>query len=50
MAYGDFKLEDLTRRKASDKVMRDKAFVIAKKPKYDGYLSGFASMVYRLFW
>ena len=32
MAYGDFK--DLTRRTASDKVMRDN---IAKKPKYDGY-------------
>ena len=35
MAYGDFK--DLTRRTASDKVMRDKAFNIAKKLKYDGY-------------
>ena len=31
MAYGDFK--DLKRRKASDKVLRDKAFNIAKKPK-----------------
>ena len=35
MAYGDFK--DLARRTASDKVLRDKAFNIAKNPKYDGY-------------
>ena len=32
MTYGDFK--DLPRRKASDKVLRDKAFNIAKRPKY----------------
>ena len=35
MAYGDFK--DLTRRTALDKLLRDKAFNIAKIPKYDGY-------------
>ena len=35
MAYGDFK--DLKRRTFSDKVLRDKAFNIAKNPKYDGY-------------
>ena len=29
--------KDLTRRTASDKVLRDKAFNIAKNPKYDGY-------------
>ena len=29
MAYGDFK--DLTKRTAADKVLRDKAFKIAKK-------------------
>ena len=34
IAYGDFK--DLARRKASDKVFRNKAFNIAKNPKYDG--------------
>ena len=33
MAYGDFK--ELARRTASDKVLRDKAFSIAKNPKYD---------------
>ena len=32
MAYGNFK--DLQRRTASDKVFRDKAFNIAKNPKY----------------
>ena len=47
MAYGDFK--DLKRRTASDKVLRDKAFNIAKNPKYDGYQRGLASMVYTLF-
>ena len=47
MAYGDFK--DLARRTASDKVLRDKAFNIAKNPKYDGYQRGLASMVYKFF-
>ena len=47
MAYGDF--EDLARRTASDKVLRDKAFNIAKNPKYDGYQRGFAFMVYKCF-
>ena len=45
MAYGDFK--DLKRRLASDKVLRDKTFNIAKNPKYDGYQRGLASMVYK---
>ena len=35
MAYGDFK--DLKRRTASNKILKDKAFNIAKDPKYDGY-------------
>ena len=29
--------------------MRDKAFNIAKYPKYDGYEKGLASMVYKFF-
>ena len=45
MAYGDFK--DLARR--TDKVLRDKAFNIAKNPKYDGYQRGLASTVYKFF-
>ena len=42
MGYGDFK--DLKRRKFSDKVLRDKAFNIARNPKYDGYQRSLASM------
>ena len=47
MAYRDFK--DLKRRTFSDKVLRDKAFNIAKNPKYDWYQRGLASMVYNFF-
>ena len=47
VAYGEYK--DLTRRTASDKVLRDNAFNIAKNPKYDGYQRGLASMVYQFF-
>ena len=46
MTYGDFK--HLARRTASDKVLWDKAFNIAKNPKYDGYQRGIASMVYNV--
>ena len=45
MAYWDFK--DLPRRTASDKILRDKAFNIAKNPKYCQYQRGLvASTVY----
>ena len=47
MANGDFK--DLTRRKASDKILHHKAFNIAKNLKYDGYQRGLVSMVYKFF-
>ena len=47
MAYLDFK--NFPRRAASDKVLRDKAFNIAKNPKYDRYQRGLPSMVYRFF-
>ena len=47
MAYGDFK--DVKKRTAADKVLRDKAFNIAKSPKYDGYQRGLATMVYKFF-
>ena len=47
MAYGDFK--DLAKRTAADKVLRDKAFNIAKDPKHDGYQKILASMVYKFF-
>ena len=45
MACGDFK--DLNRITFADKVLRDKAFNIAKNPKYDGSQRGLASMVYK---
>ena len=48
MAYGNFK--DLNRKTADDKVLRDKAFNIAKDPNYDAYQRRLASMVYRFFW
>ena len=40
MVYGDFK--DLTRGTASDKILCDKTFNIAKNSKYHGYQRGFA--------
>ena len=47
MAYGDFK--DLARRTASDKVLKNKAFHVAKNPIYDGHQKGLASMIYKFF-
>ena len=47
MAYGDFK--NIKRRMASDKLLRDKAFNIAKNPKYDGYQRDLAAMFYNFF-
>ena len=38
MAYEDF--NDSARRTASDKILRDIAFDIAKNPKCDGYQRG----------
>ena len=43
-AYSDSK--NLTKRNVGDKILRDKAFNIAKDPKYDGYQRRLASMVY----
>ena len=47
MAYGD--LKDLNRRTTADKILRDKAFNIAKDKKIDGYQRGLASMAYKFF-
>ena len=41
--------EDIARRIASDKFLRDKAFSIAKTPKYDGYQRGLTSTVQKFF-
>ena len=47
MTYGDFK--DLAKRATADKVLRDRAFNIAKDPKYDGSQRGLAPMVHKFF-
>ena len=46
-AYADHK--DLINRTKSDKVLRDKAYGIARNPEYDGYQRGLASLVYKFF-
>ena len=46
-AYSDS--TDLTKRIVADKILRDKAFNIAKDTKYDGYQRGLPYMVYKLF-
>ena len=43
IGYDDFK--DLPRRTASDKVLCDKAFNIAERPKYYGYQRGLTSVI-----
>ena len=40
-------LNDLARRTVSDRVLRDKAFDIAKNLKYNGYQNVLASMIYK---
>ena len=42
-AYSDSK--DLTKRTIADKILKNKAFDIAKDPKYDGYQRELASIV-----
>ena len=46
-AYSDS--TDLTKRTVADKILKNKAFNIAKNPKYDRYQRGLASMVYTFF-
>ena len=46
-AYSDSK--DLTKQTVADKILKGKAFDIAKDPKYDGYQRGLASMIYKFF-
>ena len=47
MAWRYFK--DLVENTASDKILPDRAFNIAKNPNYDGCRRGIASMVYKVF-
>ena len=46
-AHSDTK--DLIKRTVADKILKNKAFDIAKDPKYVGYQRGLASMVYKFF-
>ena len=46
-AYFDNK--DSAKRTISDKILKDRAYKIARNPKYDGYQRGLASMVYKFF-
>ena len=46
-AYSDFK--DIKNRTVADKVLRDKAYKIAKDPKCYGSQRGLASLVYQFF-
>ena len=47
MAQRDFK--DLTKRRASNKILHHRALNVAKNPKYDGYQRGKTLMVYKYF-
>ena len=40
-------MKELNRRTFADNILRDKAFNIAKDPKYDGYQRRLASLVYK---
>ena len=42
-------MKDLARRTASDEILGDKAFNVAKNTKFNEYQRGLASMVYKFF-
>ena len=44
-----FQFKDSHKRTAADKVLLDKAFTIAKIPKYDAYQRELATIVYKFF-
>ena len=47
MAYGDF--NDLLRGTAADKTLLEKAIILLKNPRYDGFRRALASMIYNFF-
>ena len=47
VAYSDSK--DLVKRTIWDKILKDRAYQVAKNRSYDGCQRAFASMVYKLF-
>ena len=46
-AYSDSK--DLAKRTISDKILKDRAYEIARNSNYDGYQRALANMVYKFF-
>ena len=47
-AYSDSR--DLAKMTISDKILKDRAYEIARNRKYDGYQRALASMVYKVFY
>ena len=47
LVYSDGK--NLARRTLSDTILGDRAYRIARNPKYDGHQSALGSMVYKFF-
>ena len=47
LAYGDF--NDLPKRTAADRILRDRGFKFAINPKYGGHRRGLVSVVFKLF-
>ena len=46
-AYSDSK--DLAKRTISDKILKDRAYEIARNCNYDGYQRALAGMIYKIF-
>ena len=46
--YDLWRFKYLTRRTGSDKILHDKAFNVAKNPKYDGQQRGLTSMIHKI--
>ena len=46
-AYSNSK--NLAQRTIADRTLKDRGYVIALNPKYDGYQTGVGSMMYRFF-
>ena len=41
--------KDVAKRTVSVKILKDRAYEIAKNPKYDGYQRALTSMIYKFF-
>ena len=45
----DILIAKILQKDVADKILKNKAFDVAKDPQYDGYQRGLASMVYKFF-